>query len=105
MSFCAIAIVPAMMAVIPPIQAINVSAVALGRISHETRHSMYTPAATIVAAWINAETGVGPSIASGNHTCSGNWALLPTAPQKISAPASASIPADKWSAGNFCCIS
>ena len=25
-------------------------------------------AATIVAAWINALTGVGPSIASGNHT-------------------------------------
>ena len=26
------------------------------------------PAATIVAAWISAEIGVGPSIASGNHT-------------------------------------
>src|SRR4051794_15532585 len=48
-----------------------------------TRTSMYTPAATIVAAWINAETGVGPSIASGNQTCSGNWADFPTAPQKI----------------------
>ena len=29
---------------------------------------MYTPAVTMVAAWINALTGVGPSIASGNHT-------------------------------------
>jgi hypothetical protein len=29
---------------------------------------MYTPAVTIVAAWISAETGVGPSIASGSHT-------------------------------------
>src|SRR5216683_6001367 len=47
------------------------------------RATMYTPAATIVAAWINAETGVGPSIASGNHTCSGNCADFPTAPQKI----------------------
>lgn len=28
----------------------------------------YTPAVTIVAAWIRAETGVGPSIASGNQT-------------------------------------
>ena len=28
-----------------------------------------TPAVTIVAAWINAETGVGPSIASGNQVC------------------------------------
>ena len=37
---------------------------------------MYTPAATIVAAWIKAETGVGPSIASGNQTCSGTWADL-----------------------------
>ena len=35
------------------------------------------PAVTIVAAWIRAETGVGPSIASGSQTCSGNWALLP----------------------------
>ncbi len=35
---------------------------------------------TIVAAWIRAETGVGPSMASGSHTCSGNWALLPIAP-------------------------
>ena len=39
---------------------------------------------TIVAAWISAETGVGPSIASGSQTCSGNWALLPTAPAKSS---------------------
>ena len=35
---------------------------------------------TIVAAWISAETGVGPAIASGNHTWSGTWALLPIAP-------------------------
>src|SRR5439155_23823326 len=42
-----------------------------------------TPAATIVAAWISALTGVGPSIASGNQTCSGTWPDLPIAPQKI----------------------
>src|SRR5882724_8231005 len=35
---------------------------------------------------MSADTGVGPSIASGNHTCSGNCADLPTAPQKISRP-------------------
>jgi len=29
-----------------------------------------TPAVTIVAAWIKAETGVGPSIASGSQTWS-----------------------------------
>ena len=32
------------------------------------RPIMYTPAVTIVAAWIRAETGVGPSIASGSQT-------------------------------------
>jgi hypothetical protein len=37
----------------------------------------------MVAAWIRAETGVGPSIASGNQTWSGNWALFPTAPAKM----------------------
>ena len=40
----------------------------------------YTPAVTIVAAWINALTGVGPSIASGSHVCSGICALFATAP-------------------------
>ena len=38
------------------------------------------PAVTIVAAWIKADTGVGPSIASGNQTCKPTWADLPTAP-------------------------
>ncbi len=32
------------------------------------RATMYTPAVTMVAAWISAETGVGPSIASGSQT-------------------------------------
>src|SRR5436190_14928309 len=41
----------------------------------------------MVAAWINAETGVGPSIASGNQTCRGNCADFPTAPQKIKSEA------------------
>jgi len=44
------------------------------------RVTMYKPAVTIVAAWINADTGVGPAIASGSHTCSGNCADLPQAP-------------------------
>src|SRR6266705_1653386 len=48
-----------------------------------TRATRKTPAATIVAAWISALTGVGPSIASGNQTCSGNCPDLPIAPQKI----------------------
>ena len=39
---------------------------------------------TIVAAWISADTGVGPSIASGSQMCSGNCALLPIAPTNSS---------------------
>src|SRR5262245_54423788 len=46
----------------------------------------YTPAETIVAAWIMALTGVGPSMASGSQTCSGNCALLPTVPANSSSP-------------------
>ncbi len=41
---------------------------------------MKTPAVTIVAAWIKAETGVGPSIASGSQVCSGICADFPIAP-------------------------
>jgi len=40
----------------------------------------YTPAATMVAAWMSADTGVGPAMASGSQTCSGNWADFPTVP-------------------------
>ncbi len=43
---------------------------------------MKMPAVTIVAAWISAEMGVGPSIESGSHTWSGTCALLPIAPMK-----------------------
>src|SRR5215472_3039584 len=50
------------------------------------RATKKTPAATIVAAWIKALTGVGPSMASGNQTCKGTWPDLPTAPQKIKSP-------------------
>ena len=39
-----------------------------------------TPAVTIVAAWIKAETGVGPAIASGNQACKPNCADLPITP-------------------------
>ena len=54
------------------------------------RTTMYTPADTIVAAWIMALTGVGPSIASGSQTCSGNCELLPMVPMTSSTPISAS---------------
>ena len=37
----------------------------------------------MVAAWISADTGVGPSIASGSQMCNGNIALLPAPPIKM----------------------
>src|SRR5579883_1791084 len=53
---------------------------ALQRGAH--RATKYTPAVTIVAAWISADTGVGPSIASGSHVCSGSCADFAAAPMK-----------------------
>lgn len=37
----------------------------------------------MVAAWMRAEIGVGPSIASGSQTCKGNWADLAIGPMNI----------------------
>ena len=58
----------------------NDSAVSDSSNSGDMRATMKMPAVTIVAAWISAEIGVGPSIESGSHTCSGNCADLPIAP-------------------------
>src|SRR6059058_1541895 len=82
MSFWASAMVAARRAVAAPMQAITQSVA--GAISKRKlrRPIMYTPAVTIVAAWINAETGVGPAIASGSQTNKGICALLPVAPMK-----------------------
>src|SRR5215469_15247748 len=52
----------------------------------------YTPAVTMVAAWMSADTGVGPSMASGNHACSGNWPDLPQAPSSNIKPSAAATP-------------
>src|SRR5262249_19278452 len=89
MSACAMAISEAINAVVTPTHTTTVSddvtpLVAPNEKSGYTRATRKTPAATIVAAWIKALTGVGPSIASGNQTCSGNCPDLPAAPQKIS---------------------
>src|SRR6476646_1490559 len=67
-------------AVIAPMIVTNASAVSDHSKSGLIRATMKMPAVTIVAAWISAEIGVGPSIESGNHTCSGTCALLPMAP-------------------------
>lgn len=49
--------------------------------STEQRIIRKTPETTNVAAWIRAETGVGPSMASGSQICKESWADLPTTPQ------------------------
>ena len=56
------------------------SAVSDSSNSGDMRETMKMPAVTMVAAWISAEIGVGPSIESGSQTCSGNCADLPMAP-------------------------
>ena len=63
----------------PPLHEIDAQVVefhpsALHNTQHkkEQRKIKKTPAVTIVAACINAETGVGPSIASGNQVCNNN---------------------------------
>src|ERR1039458_8822671 len=82
MSFCTRAMVAAKIAVSAPMIATVFMAFGASTNSALERATMYTPAVTIVAAWIRAETGVGPSIASGNQTYNGNCADLPQAPTK-----------------------
>ena len=50
----------------------------------DRRHTMNTPAVTIVAAWISADTGVGPSIASGSQVWRPSCADFPIAPMNSS---------------------
>ena len=54
----------------------------------------------MVAAWISAETGVGPSIASGSHVWSGSWADLPHAPMKSRRRCAVAVP-DGEASGAF----
>src|SRR5688572_12206193 len=67
-------------AVVAPMNRMNESAVSECSNSGDMRATMKMPAVTMVAAWINAEMGVGPSMESGNHTCNGTCADLPMAP-------------------------
>ncbi len=67
-------------AVVAPTTVTSDSAVSESSNSGLIRATMKIPAVTIVAAWISAEIGVGPSIESGSQTCSGTCALLPIAP-------------------------
>src|SRR2546423_3070324 len=82
MSSWAQAMVAAKIAVPAPIHAMVVDAPGLAtKMIGLTRHIRYTPAVTMVAAWMRADTGVGPSMASGSQTYNGNWADFPHAPR------------------------
>ncbi len=67
-------------AVVPPMTITKLKAASDSSNRGDMRATMKMPAVTIVAAWIRAEIGVGPSIESGSHTCSGTCADLPIAP-------------------------
>ena len=71
-------------AVAAPTRVTTALAVGASSNSGERRQTMNTPAVTMVAAWIRAETGVGPSMASGSQVCRPSWADLPMAPTNSS---------------------
>src|SRR6186997_341004 len=103
MSFCTVPTVAANRAVAAPTIVTTARAVSLVSNIGERRQTMKTPAVTIVAAWIKAETGVGPAIASGNHTYSGIWALLPAQPRNTDQPTSvAAFTVTAFSGRNTC---
>src|SRR5688572_5896336 len=104
MSFCATAIVAAKIAVNAPMNATTVMVCGSRLMSGNMRTTAYTPADTIVAAWIIALTGVGPSIASGSQTCSGNCADLPTVPMKSSKPIKPAAEKPKKPLGTFASV-
>ena len=84
MSFCTRPTVAAKIAVVAPMKVTKVCAFGASSNSGDSRATMNTPAVTMVAAWISAETGVGPSMASGSQVCSRNCADLPIAPMNSS---------------------
>src|SRR6202165_1900020 len=67
-------------AVVAPMINTTDSAVSDSSNSGDMRATMNMPAVTMVAAWISAEMGVGPSMESGSHTCKGTCADLPMGP-------------------------
>ena len=67
MSFWTSAIVAARSAVAAPVTAITIIVKGESTNTNDRRQTRYTPAVTIVAAWMSAETGVGPAT-SGSQT-------------------------------------
>ena len=93
-SLCTSARSAANTAVVAPTHTITSRVIGAAANSGSARTTRKTPAATIVAAWSSALTGVGPSIASGSHTCRGNWADLPTTAKKSSALTAVAVPTE-----------
>ena len=79
-SVCTKPTVAAKIAVVAPTMVTTLRANWLVSNKGDRRQTINTPAVTMVAAWISADTGVGPSIASGNQVCRPNCADLPIAP-------------------------
>src|SRR5438128_7651491 len=84
MSYCTSPMEAAKMAVSAPTSATTNIALGAWAKMAEERATMYTPAVTMVAAWMSALTGVGPSIASGSHIYKGNCADLAVQARKRS---------------------
>ncbi len=78
--------VAATKAVVAPSTVMKAVASGANSYSGDIRQTRKTPAVTMVAAWISAETGVGPSIASGSQVCRPSCADLPIAPMNSSTP-------------------
>src|ERR1700735_3960054 len=76
MSFCTRPTVAAKIAVVAPMKVTKAEAVGASSNKGDNRATMNTQAVTMVAAWIKAETGVGPSMASGNQVCRRNCSDL-----------------------------
>src|SRR5215217_259088 len=84
MSFWTVPTVAAKSAVAAPTKVTSAVAVSLVSNIGDRRQTMNTPAVTIVAAWISALTGVGPSMASGSQVWRPSCADLPIAPTNSS---------------------
>src|SRR5580658_555892 len=91
-------------AVVAPITSTNDNAASECSNSGDIRATMKIPAVTIVAAWMSAEIGVGPSMESGNQTCSGTCADLAMAPMKRQMQISVSAATPEWEvSGSIAC--
>src|ERR1700761_2108562 len=80
MSLLTMPMSPMKNAVVAPMMSTNDHADSDSSNSGDMRATMNMPAVTMVAAWIRAEMGVGPSMKSGSQMCSGTCADLPMAP-------------------------